>query len=129
MTIRIGTDDQLDIELILGFHGQTVVRDDGYWWKVEAWQVQPSVHIPHGIRYSLTLHDHYGTRVLGFDNAHGITPPRRNKYSGRRVEYDHIHRSAKDRGIAYEFGSFAKLLEDFFSAIDVKIDQIEKGEP
>lgn len=43
--------DENDIEILLSFHGQTVVREDGYWWKVEAWRVVPSLSIPHGIPY------------------------------------------------------------------------------
>ncbi len=35
--------------------------------------------MPHGIRYALTLHDRYGTRLLGFDNAHAVKPPMRMK--------------------------------------------------
>jgi hypothetical protein len=31
--------------------------------------VEPDEHVPHGIRYALTLHDRYGTRLLGYDNA------------------------------------------------------------
>jgi len=36
-----------------------------------------SRHAPHGIRYSLTLHDKYGARVLGYDNAHAVKPPKK----------------------------------------------------
>lgn len=115
-----------DLEILLDFHGQTVVRDDGYWWKIEAWCVASSTSIPHGIRYNLTLHNEHGTRILGFDNAHSVMPPKRSKYSGKRKEYDHKHRSASDKGIPYEFESCAKLLEDFFTAIDETIANIEK---
>jgi hypothetical protein len=31
---------------------------------------------PHGIKYAFTLHDVDGTRLLGFDNAHGLPAPR-----------------------------------------------------
>jgi hypothetical protein len=116
-----------DIELLVSnFHGTSVVRDDGYWWKVTAYTVAPSKNIPHGVRYNLTLHNEYGTRVLGFDNAHGVNPPKKLKYSGKRQEYDHKHRSAHDKGIPYEFESCGKLLEDFFIAVDETIATIEK---
>lgn len=115
-----------DIEVLLGFHGQTMVREDGYWWKVEAWSVAKSENVPHGIRYNLTLHNEYGTRVLGFDNAHGVKPPKKSKYSGKRKEYDHKHRTASDKGVPYEFESCAKLLEDFFEAVDETIATIER---
>ncbi|MEX1221871.1 MAG: DUF6516 family protein [Idiomarina sp.] len=115
-----------DIEVLLGYHGQTVVREDGYWWKVEAWNTQLSAAIPHGIRYNLTLHNEHGVRILGFDNAHGVKPPKKAKYAGKRKEYDHKHRSASDKGVPYEFESCAKLLEDFFKAIDETIATIER---
>ncbi|HCH0295953.1 TPA: hypothetical protein NJ746_004569 [Vibrio parahaemolyticus] len=118
--------DDNDIGLLLDFHGQTIVREDGYWYKFEAWKVRPSDQIPHGVRYNLTLHNEYGTRVLGFDNAHGVSPPKKSKYSGKRKEYDHKHRKAGDKGVPYEFESCAKLLEDFFNAIDETIAVIEK---
>lgn len=117
--------DENDIEILLSFHGQTVVREDGYWWKVEAWRVVLSLSIPHGIRYILILHNEYGMRLLGFDNAHGVKPPKKSKYSGKRKEYDHKHRSSSDKGIPYEFDSCTKLLEDFFQAIDETIVTIE----
>ncbi len=93
---------------------------------MEAWSVAPSENIPHGIRYNLTLHNEYGTRVLGFDNAHGVKPPKKAKYSGKRKECDHKHRTASGKGIPYEFESCAKLLEDFFKAVDETIAMIER---
>jgi hypothetical protein len=59
--------------------------------------------VPHGIRYALTLHDRYGTRLLGFDNAHAVKPPKRRRYAGRWLAYDHRHRHARDKGVPYEF--------------------------
>ena len=45
---------------------------------------------PHGLNYSLTLHDDEGERLLGFDNAHAI---REGSGPGARTrnEYDHKH--------------------------------------
>lgn len=65
------------LDYLLSLHGSTVYRDDGYWWKIEVWEVKPMSFIPHGIRYSLTLHDKYNTRVFGMDNAHGIKLPKK----------------------------------------------------
>ena len=101
------------LDYLLSLHGSTVYRDDGYWWKIEAREVKPASFIPHGIRYSLTLHDQYNTRVYGIDNAHGIKTPKKGHYSGR-VVYDHRHRTPHDKGFPYEFLSAAQLLEDFF---------------
>jgi len=55
---------------------------------------------------------------MGFDNAHAIKSTGKNKYTGRRVEYDHIHKSIKDKGVPYEFVSAYQLLEDFFNEVD-----------
>ena len=48
-------------------HDQILDQGDGYWIKFEAWRVDVSDSIPHGIRYSLTLHEPYGKRILGYD--------------------------------------------------------------
>lgn len=69
-------DETLDNLLLL--HGEIFPMDNGYWTKFEAYRVDPSDQIPHGIRYSLTLHDNHNERVLGFDNAHGYKPRRKN---------------------------------------------------
>ncbi|MCL2891986.1 toxin-antitoxin system TumE family protein [Brenneria tiliae] len=113
------------LDYLLSLQGETVYRDDGYWWKIDAWEVRATPFVPHGIRYSLTLHDKYNTRVFGMDNAHGIKLPKKGKYSGR-VVYDHIHRNAKDKGYPYEFVSAAQLLEDFFNKVDEIIEERER---
>jgi len=44
-----------------------------YWVKFVVKQVPASPERPHGLSYSLTLHDPQGDRVLGFDNAHPVS--------------------------------------------------------
>lgn len=68
------------LETLLLLNGEIFPMDNGYWTKFEVYRVGANDHIPHGIRYSLTLHDRYNTRILGFDNAHAIKP-KRKKYS------------------------------------------------
>jgi hypothetical protein len=53
------------LESLLDLNGYTIDQEGGYWVKVEAWRVPITVDIPHGIRYSLTLHEPYGKRILG----------------------------------------------------------------
>ncbi|MBE5202546.1 hypothetical protein IG612_07965 [Pectobacterium sp. FL60-S17] len=113
------------LDYLLSLHGETVYREDGYWWKVDAWMVKQTASIPHGIRYALTLHDKHNTRVFGMDNAHAIKPPKKGKFSGRLV-YDHVHRTPVDKGYPYEFVSVEQLLEDFFTKIDEVIAEREK---
>jgi hypothetical protein len=58
--------------------------DHRRYWLVNGWsvrlriaEVEVSVARPRGIKYSFTLHDVDGTRLLGYDNAHGV--PRAQK--------------------------------------------------
>ena len=88
--------------------------------------MEASEHIPHGIRYSLTLHNRYGTRVLGYDNAHAVKPTRKFKFAGQRLPYDHRHRTSSDKGVPYPFESPQGLLEDFFSEVDRVIKEAQK---
>ncbi len=112
------------IDYLLELHGTQVHRSDGYWYKVEAWRVKPSKHIPHGIRYNLTLHDRSNKRIFGMDNAHGIKASKASKVSGKRHAYDHKHRHLSDKGVPYEFSSAFQLIEDFFNGIDDTIERL-----
>jgi hypothetical protein len=62
----VGLDTLLDLD------GSILEQEGGYWIKIEVRRIPPSEHAHHGITYSLTLHDKYGTRVLGYDNAHAV---------------------------------------------------------
>lgn len=98
--------------------GEVFVLDAGYWVKFEAKRVPPSLSIPHGIRYSLTLHDRNNAPVLGFDNAHAIKPKGKKRFSGRKVTWDHRH--LWDKVVPYEFESAGQLLDDFWRAADMQ---------
>ncbi len=96
--------------------GEVLVQEGGYRVKVEARLCETSPHVPHGVSYSLTLHDRYGKRVLGFDNAHA--PPKQGKrFAARRVEYDHWHPDGRAIAV-YEYADAGQLLTDFFAAVD-----------
>jgi len=84
------------------------------------------VDAQHGIRYSLSLHDKYGTRVLGYDNAHAVKPPKKFKFAGQRLPYDHRHRTSSDKGVPYTFESAQRLLEDFFAEVDRVIKEAQQ---
>ncbi|SEB22572.1 hypothetical protein [Variovorax sp. YR216] len=45
------------IDTLLDLHESVLDQGSGYWIKLEAWRVEVSKQIPHGIRYSLTLHE------------------------------------------------------------------------
>jgi hypothetical protein len=111
------------ISTLLDLHGQIIDQEDGYWVKIETWQVEPTNEVPHGVRYSLTLHEPGGRRILGYDNAHAVKRPRKFKFAGQRLTYDHRHRGAVDRGTPYEFKDAYQLLSDFFEEVDRALKQ------
>lgn len=106
------------LRALLDLDGYIIAQDLGCWVKVEAWRVISTPEIPHGIRYSLTLHEPYGKRIMGYDNSHAIKPPKKFKYAGQRLAYDHKHRHILDKGVPYEFKDAYQLLADFFEEVD-----------
>lgn len=104
------------LETLLDLDGEIFMMDAGYWVKFEAKRVVLSPAIPHGVRYSLTLHDRNNVRVVGFDNAHAIKSKGRKRFSGRKVTWDHKHHM--DKVEPYEFESASQLLDDFWGAVD-----------
>ena len=111
--------NQIELETLLNLDGEIFPMENGYWTKFAAHRVEPCQHIPHGISYSLTLHDSGNRRVLGFDNAHGIKP-KRKKFGARKVTWDHKHRC--EQVLPYEFESAGQLLEDFWAAVDTYLE-------
>jgi hypothetical protein len=96
---------------LLNLNGEIFPMDNGYWTKFEAYRVNPDQQVPHGIRYSLTLHDRYNRRVLGFDNAHAIRPARKG-FGARKITWDHKHK--REKISPYEYESASQLLGDFW---------------
>ena len=68
---------------LLHLDSEIFPMDSGFWTKFEVYRVTPEPHIPHGVRYSLTLHDRYNRRVLGFDNAHAVRTAKKVTVQGR----------------------------------------------
>lgn len=62
------------LDTLLDLDGQIFVVDpEGrHWVKFKVTKVDPSPEKPHGLDYSLTLHDETGHRLVGFDNAHSV---------------------------------------------------------
>ena len=114
------------IDTLLDLNGSIFDQGNGYWMKIEAWRVNLTKDIPHGIRYSLTLHEPYGKRILGYDNAHGIKPPKKFKYAGRILAFDHKHRHASDKGVPYSFKDAQQLMNDFFADVDRTLAEVNK---
>ena len=116
----VGLDTLLDLD------GSILEQEGGYWIRIEVRRIPSSEHVHHGIRYSLSLHDKYGTRVLGYDNAHAVKPPKKFKFAGQRLPYDHRHRTSSDKGVPYAFESAHRLLEDFFAEVDRVIKEAKQ---
>ena len=106
------------LETLLQLDGEVFPMDNGYWVKFKVHKVSQNKHIPHGVRYSLTLHDKYNRRIVGYDNAHGIKP-KRKKYPGTRLVWDHKHDCSAT--VPYEFEDAFQLMEDFWKDVNAII--------
>jgi hypothetical protein len=62
---------------------------------------------------------------MGYDNAHAVKLPKKYKYAGHIVEYDHLHRHSSDKGVPYGFKDAHQLLHDFFDNVDAILKQQE----
>ena len=113
------------MDTLLELHDSIIDQGNGYWVKIEAWRVVAVDGIPHGIRYALTLHEPYGNRILGYDNAHAVKRPKKFKYAGQRLPFDHKHRHPADKGVPYEFESAYQLLADFFRDVDAVLNNVK----
>ena len=109
--------DEHTLEFLLAFDGRVHHLEQGYWLKFEVKRTNLTPERPHGLRYSFTLHDSKGKRLMGFDNAHGV-PPRGSRFRKPNVEHDHWHRSGTDEGRPYSFTTADQLLADFGIEVD-----------
>jgi hypothetical protein len=110
------------LDTLLDLDGQTFFVDESgqYWVKFDVKECEVSTERPHGLRYSLTLHDRSGRRIVGFDNAHGVAPA--TGPSGRsRRRLDHKHRLRTIR--PYEYHDAATLLGDFWAEVDAVLKE------
>lgn len=114
------------IDTLLDLDGSILDQGNGYWIKIEAKRSDVSKEVPHSIRYALTLHEPYGKRILGYDNAHVVKPPKKFKYAGRILAFDHKHRHVSDQGVPYEFKDAQQLLNDFFADVDRVLQEVKK---
>ncbi|MBP9692481.1 MAG: hypothetical protein KBD90_04020 [Alphaproteobacteria bacterium] len=87
------------LEILLELDGFIAEIGEGYWVKIEARKVEKNKEKPCGVKYSLTLHNPKGDRVLGYDNAHSIP------FKASISAHDHMHKSGKT--IAYDYSTLA----------------------
>lgn len=108
------------LDTLLRLNGETFIVEGNFWVKLEVKQVPATPEKPHGLDYSLTLHDGKGERLLGFDNAH---PVREGTGPGARtrIEYDHKHKGARIR--FYDYQDALTLLTDFWAEVDLILQE------
>jgi hypothetical protein len=108
------------LELLLDLDGLNFAQEGGFWMKYEVSAVEKTSERPHGIKYSLTLHDPQGKRIFGIDNAH--RPKKRRgpaAKSTRPKVADHMHRDRKE--YIYEFDGAETLLVDFDKGVNAAL--------
>ena len=111
---------QKDLERLLDLDGFLAEVGGGFWVKIVAQPVIPDVNRPHGVRYSLTLHDPRGHRVLGMDNAH-LTRLTRGPAGRSSAARDHLHRGGSVR--RYVYRGAERLLEDFWREVEAILEK------
>jgi Family of unknown function (DUF6516) len=105
------------LEFLLAFDGRIHHLEEGYWLKFAIRRVEATEERPHGLSYSFTLHAPDGTRLIGFDNAHGAAS-RRSGFRAGSPASDHWHRTEHDPGRPYAFKDAETLIEDFFNEVE-----------
>lgn len=99
------------LERLLGYDRRRYWLANGWSLRFRVWRTTPTPAWPRGLRYSMTLHDVDGARLLGFDNAHGVS---------RGIgAFDHEHRAGRVADPQpYRFVDADTLLADFFLAVE-----------
>jgi len=98
-----------DLSFLLSLDGLEFQFALGFVVKIEAREVAATRHRPHGVKYSLTLHDPAGRRIYGIDSAHGIRG---------QPEYDHRHVYGARKVRGYVYRGPVGLLEDFYREVE-----------
>lgn len=99
-----------ELEAFLSLDGFEFQFAEGYRVRIAAQVAETTSVRPHGIKYSLTLHDPTGRRIYGLDNAHAVR--------GSRVTFDHRHVYGGRRSVAHVYRGPVVLLEDFYREVE-----------
>jgi hypothetical protein len=110
-------------DALLDVDGETFVIDPAgkHWVKFTVKRVPVTPERPHGLKYSLTLHNEAGDRVVGFDNAHAVKGGS-GPGAVTPAAHDHRHRLKSVR--PYEYKGPADLLEDFWREVDAMLKML-----
>lgn len=114
---RDRSEEDHTLQTLLDYDGETHFVDEkqSYWVKYRVSRVDPTNERPHGVSYSLTLHDPSGKRILGYDNAHSVSGSKRPGAKKARL-HDHKHRFGTVR--PYEFVDAGRLMADFWNDVE-----------
>ena len=120
--------DDTTLENLLDLDGIKMVIDEklGLWVKFEASVTSLSIR-SNGIRYSLSLHDQHGRRIIGFDNAHEIEYGAKRMVAPKRT-FDHWHFNENDEGRPYHYVNAGKLMEDFWLEVEKRLTLLKEDE-
>jgi hypothetical protein len=111
------------LQYLIDLHEETMEVGGGYWATFRVWRVEPTVNVPHGLRYSLTLHSPGGSRLVGYDNAHLPDEIAARKRDDRaRQPHDHIHYEGRLIRM-YTFRGPGELMEDFWASVELKLKE------
>ena len=102
-------------DLLVSLHGtKYLYGEKGHSVQFVVSRVPAAKERPHGLKYSLTLHNEYLKRIAGHDNAHQVKTGKGP--GGKRVEYDHKHRYNVIKH--YKYIDEITLLEDYWSLVE-----------
>ena len=110
--------EDYELEVLLSLDGLEFQFARGHRVKIAAQPVEATKARPHGVKYSLTLHDPAGCRIYGLDNAHSTR---------HRAEFDHRHVYGRRRVLPYVYRGPVELLEDFYREVERILS--ERGAP
>lgn len=122
----MGSQPDHTLEYLLAFDGHIHYLEKGYFLKFEVKRVEATKKRPYGLSYSLTLHAPDKTRLIGFDNAHGV-PALGSRFKQRPQANDHWHRTEDDPGRPYEFKDAATLINDFLDEAERVLGELGIG--
>ena len=110
------------LDTLLDLDGQIFFVDDEGHYRVEfeIKRTPATPERPHGLKYSLTLHDAHGARLLGYDNAHAASATK-GPAKRARQKHDHKHRLRTIR--PYDYKDAATLLADFWTDVDAVLKE------
>lgn len=117
-------DPGLDALLLLD--GEMFFADESgkHWVKFAVNRTMATLERPHGLNYSLTLHDENGKRLLGFDNAHAV---REGSGPGARTRVEHDHQHSGKTVRFYLYRDAATLLADFWEEVEAELEKRSKS--